>query len=53
MGLVMPLPERQDRWRRLRERVWHNTAARYCEVFLSYLTQPEAWPEPRRLRSVS
>ena len=52
-GLVMPLDERKERLNHLRERVWHNTAARYCEVFLSYLAQPEAWPEPRRLRSVS
>jgi len=52
-GLVMPLPERRERWDRLRDRVWHNTAARYCEVFLAYLAQPEAWPEPRRLRAAS
>ncbi|HTW69745.1 MAG TPA: trehalose-6-phosphate synthase [Acetobacteraceae bacterium] len=52
-GLAMPLPERRERWNRLRDRVWQNTAARYCEVFLSYLAQPEAWPEPRRLRAAS
>jgi trehalose 6-phosphate synthase len=50
-GLVMPLEERQERWRRLRDVVMHNTAARFCEVFLAYLSQPEAWPEPRRLRA--
>jgi trehalose 6-phosphate synthase len=52
-GLVMPLGERQERWRHLSERVWHNTAARFCTVFLAYLAQPEAWPEPRRLRAAS
>jgi len=52
-GLAMPLPERRERWNRLRERVWQNTATRYCEVFLAYLSQPEAWPEPRRLRAAS
>ncbi len=52
-GLVMPLGERQERWGRLREAVWHNSAARYCTVFLAYLAQPEAWPEPRRLRAAS
>ena len=52
-GLVMPLAERQERWGRLRDRVWHNTAARYCDVFLAYLAQHEAWPEPRRLRAAS
>jgi trehalose 6-phosphate synthase len=52
-GLVMPLGERQERWERMRERVWDNTAARFCSVFLAYLAQPEAWPEPRRLRAAS
>jgi trehalose 6-phosphate synthase len=52
-GLVMPLGERQERWEHLRKHVWHNSAARFCEVFLAYLAQPEAWPEPRRLRAAS
>jgi trehalose 6-phosphate synthase len=52
-GLVMPLGERQERWGHLRESVWQNTAARFCTVFLAYLAQPEAWPEPRRLRAAS
>ena len=53
LGLVMPLGERQERWQRLRTQVWQNTAARFCTVFLEYLAQPEAWPEPRRLRAAS
>ena len=52
-GLTMPLTERQERWRRMRDSVWHNTAARYCQVFLSYLGEPDAWPQPRRLRAAS
>jgi trehalose 6-phosphate synthase len=53
LGVVMPLGERQERWQRLRAQVWQNTAARFCTVFLEYLAQPEAWPEPRRLRAAS
>ncbi|MGA9865269.1 MAG: trehalose-6-phosphate synthase [Acetobacteraceae bacterium] len=36
-ALTMSLEERQERHRGLRERVWHSTARRYCEVFLGYL----------------
>jgi trehalose 6-phosphate synthase len=52
-GLVMPLAERRERWQRLRDSVWHDNAARFCSVFLAYLAQPEAWPEPRRLRAAT
>jgi trehalose 6-phosphate synthase len=36
-GLNMSVEERVERWTALRERVWHNTAARYCQLFLSHL----------------
>ena len=45
-GLSMPLLERQQRYRALRERVWDTTAEKYCTKFLSYLSQRER-PEPR------
>jgi trehalose 6-phosphate synthase len=37
-ALTMSLEERRERHRALRQRVWHSTARRYCEIFLSYLT---------------
>lgn len=52
-GLVMPLGERQERWKLLHEHVWRNNATRFCTVFLEYLSKPEAWPEPGRLRAAS
>ena len=52
-GLKMPLAERQERWRAMRECVWHSTAAEYCKVFLSYLIESEARPEHRGLRAAS
>ncbi len=36
-GLHMSLGERRDRWHVLRDRVWANSAARYCRVFLEQL----------------
>ncbi len=39
-ALTMSLEERRERHRGLRERVWHSTARRYCELFLSHLAPP-------------
>jgi trehalose 6-phosphate synthase len=36
-ALTMPLEERQERHARLRAKVWHTTAARFCETFLDFL----------------
>jgi trehalose 6-phosphate synthase len=44
-GLSMPLSERLDRYRALRERVWDTTASKYCATFLSHLAhQPLPTP---------
>jgi len=40
-GLSMSLSERQERWQALRERVWYNTASRFCSVFLEHLGRPD------------
>ncbi len=40
-ALTMSLEERQERHRALRQRVWHTTARRYCEVFLDHLGRPD------------
>jgi trehalose 6-phosphate synthase len=36
-ALTMSLEERQERHRSLHQRVWHSTAARFCDVFLDHL----------------
>jgi trehalose 6-phosphate synthase len=36
-ALIMPLEERQARWRTMREAVWQNTAAAWAKRFLSEL----------------
>jgi trehalose 6-phosphate synthase len=40
-ALTMDLAERQARWQAMRVKVWENTAARYCEVFLAHLGHAE------------
>lgn len=55
-ALTMSLGERQERHRALRQRVWHSTARRYCETFLSYLVPdgdivPSVPPRPVRVPS--
>ncbi|MBV8703119.1 MAG: trehalose-6-phosphate synthase [Acetobacteraceae bacterium] len=40
-ALTMNLEERQERHRSLRQRVWHSTARRFCEVFLDHLGRDE------------
>jgi trehalose 6-phosphate synthase len=44
-ALTMPLGERLERWQSLRDRVWENSAKRFCSVFLSYLTRADLRPE--------
>ena len=39
-GLAMSLAERQERWQALRQRVWLNTASRFCTTFLAQLQTP-------------
>ncbi len=40
LALTMALPERKERHVALLAKVRHNTARRFCEVFLSYLKDP-------------
>ena len=51
-ALTMGPIERQERWRSMRDKVWTNTASRYCQVFLAHLGADEAHPHTQRLRAV-
>jgi trehalose 6-phosphate synthase len=41
-ALTMELGERRERWQALYRQVTHNTAERFCDVFLSHLNKAEA-----------
>jgi len=58
LGLTMGLAERRERHQSLRAKVWENTAARYCSLFLFHLgdeqaCQPGQPRQPPRLRAAS
>ena len=58
LGLTMSLAERRERHQSLRAKVWENTAARYCSLFLFHLAdgqtrQPRQPRDPPRLRAAS
>jgi trehalose 6-phosphate synthase len=52
-GLAMTLAERQERWQALFDKIAHNTAERFCSVFLAHLGQPERRPQRPSLRAIS
>ncbi len=51
-ALTMSLEERRQRHESLRQCVWHSTARRYCDVFLSHLSRPEEEETPDSLALV-
>jgi trehalose 6-phosphate synthase len=53
VGLSMDLEERRDRWRAMREKVFTNTARRFCTVFLAHLARADIQPERPPLRAIS